>query len=383
LPPAGRCQTLSLGPPRCPALFEKSFGLATLAKFPTGRRTTTVASIIEDGRGFIAVGWGGRESRGRLWTSPDGQRWTAQPDGQFSGHLLRKIVRAGNDLYIFGRDRRGTRLWHSTDGRSWTQLAESPELVGGGINDVAVSGGTMIAAGFTEEPDYQGAIWRSTDGLDWQRLPSPTGLDELQAIAARGNTLVGFGSYPYWRGPLIVYSTDLGDSWQAAEMDAAIGEAGEPGGLVGLAVNADRFVAVGYIAVEAPYDPRPLALTSANGRSWTSVVLNSSGYELLENVIALRGGFLGLGTLHSYAIGECRPRACIFDDQVGRAHTSADGRNWVDAPSFYEDGREWLSGDTVGDVTHRVAAASGSGVLIAQEWNDSVRVWFAPNSLFR
>jgi hypothetical protein len=341
-------------------------GWIEITDFPTYRSYTDVASITAGGPGYVAVGSGGRTTRGRVWTSADGLLWTAQPDAQFAGYSLRKVVPFGNDLFVFGRNLRGTRVWRSSDGRNWTQLAESPEFVTVGINEVAVIGGTMIAVGFAEDPDHSGVVWRSTDGVTWARAAMPAGIEELRVVAGRGNTLVGIGTYPHLHGPLIVYSTNLADSWQAAETDLIFDYDSIGGGLVALAALDDRWLAVGYMEAEPAYIAQPVAFSSTDGTRWSSVSLETPGVQLFEQLVTMAGGFLAIGTEHGYWIGECRPVACIGDDQIGRAWMSADGREWRDLPMIYEDTLELTE---VGDelVTFRAVAAAA-------------RAWSSPNS---
>jgi hypothetical protein len=370
--PAG---TASPGPTAPPTAGPSPSAVPTVAPqtgwievtdFPTYRGSTEVQSITAGGPGFVAVGTGGRVMHGRVWTSRDGLRWTAQADDQFAGVFLRQVVRMGGDLYAFGRDSDGTRVWRSGNGRSWSLLEQSPEFAGAGVNDVAVSGGTMVAVGFTREPDLAGAVWRSTDGVDWQRVASPEGIEDgvLWAVAAQGSTIVGFPRWHIWRGPLIVYSNNLGDSWQAAEVDLELGE-DFGAGLVGLAVSGGRFVAVGYHERDRFV---PIALTSRDGSSWTSVTPPVS--DTLGQLVVLRDG-----TLVAFE--------AWYGARSAGALVSADGQTWRPIAPLYTDQRPPVppeGGDEF--VTQQAAAASGAGVVVAVEWGNSVRVWFGPLSLF-
>ncbi|HUG48541.1 MAG TPA: hypothetical protein VMP67_09025, partial [Candidatus Limnocylindria bacterium] len=55
-------------------------GWTEVSDFPTYRGTTEVEAITAGGPGFVAVGAGGQQLRGRVWTSADGLSWSAAPD---------------------------------------------------------------------------------------------------------------------------------------------------------------------------------------------------------------------------------------------------------------------------------------------------------------
>lgn len=347
-------------------------GWVEITDFPTYRGSTSVESIAAGGPGFVAVGSGGRQLRGRVWTSADGRSWMAQPDDMFGGYNLSLVRRVGETLYAFGRGPDGLRVWRSGNGRTWTSLEQSPELVRAAVNDVAVVDGTMVGVGYVDDPEgeFGSAVWRSTDGVDWQRVASPEGLEELWDVAARDSMIVGSGRWPHLSGPLIAYSTDVGDSWSAAETDVTFGLEGPGGGLVTVAGNAQRFVAVGYRDDASDY--APIALSSADGLSWTSVVLQTGdGFGFLEQVVSLPGRrFVALGTE-----GPGR--------QTGTARVTRDGVSWTEIDPLYK-GEAPPSPPEGGDevVTPRVVAASRAGVVVVQEWGTGVRVWFGPPDLF-
>jgi hypothetical protein len=291
-------------------------------------------------------------------------RWTAHSDDQFDGYFLRHVVRMGGDVYAFGRNEAGTRVWRSGDGRSWTLLDESAELRAVGLNDVVVTGGVLVAVGWIEDPEHGGGVWRSADGSAWERVMMPAGVEELWAVAASGGTLVGISGYPHLGGPMIVYSTDLGDSWQTASTDV---EFDDGGGLAAVAANDRRFVAVGYREIETGHEP--IAFTSTDGTGWPSVRLGDVADQLLEQVTGLPGGrFLALGRQGT---------------DVARARVSSDGLNWTDVASLYvgqAPPQPAEGGDDV--IHHRSLAANRAGVVVIQEWGNDVRVWFGPLEIF-
>ena len=70
--------------------------------------------------------------------------------------------------------------WFSEDGRSWEQATEvSPFGPDAAIRDIAANGGRFVAIGGTSPDD--GAVWVSTDGVNWER--SDVELDAALAVA--------------------------------------------------------------------------------------------------------------------------------------------------------------------------------------------------------
>jgi sugar lactone lactonase YvrE len=78
-------------------------------------------------------------------------------------------------------------VWASTDGNRWELLTErSPFGATAGIRDVAAYAGRFVAVGGFAETE-EGAVWVSTDGIDWQRAD----VDVETALAIDGGTLAG------------------------------------------------------------------------------------------------------------------------------------------------------------------------------------------------
>lgn len=101
------------------------------------------------------------------------------PEGMRSTTFL--DIEAGADGYVAGGvvsdgDPRNPRfsgsLWHSPDGSRWTVVDPvAADLGQGGIQDVLWTGDAWFAVGSRDEGRRaDGAVWRSVDGLDWQRI---------------------------------------------------------------------------------------------------------------------------------------------------------------------------------------------------------------------
>jgi hypothetical protein len=130
-------------------------------------------------------------------------------------------------------------------------------------------------------------------------------------------------------------------------------------------VEADgrRFVAVGCGDTS---DYPPITARSGNGTSWNS--RQPAGYNLLGQVVALPGGGF-----------------VAFEGDGNRTLMSTNGRDWTPVAPLNSSRPAPPIPPEPGDevVTYRQVAAGPAGVVVVQEWGDSVVVWFGPASLFR
>ena len=117
-PSASPSPTPTLTPPPSPT----PFGWVALTSFPSYGADTNVTGIAHGGDRFVAVGWSSRNgsTRGRVWTSLDGQAWKAQPDSSFAGLSLQAVTYNGSEFYAFASA--PTTVWHSADGSAWQKV---------------------------------------------------------------------------------------------------------------------------------------------------------------------------------------------------------------------------------------------------------------------
>jgi hypothetical protein len=126
------------------------------------------AVVITPG-GLVAVGVNGDDSGAAVWTSSDGATWQAVPD-QPAFHYyalpvrLQAVAPAGGNLVAAGwRSDPGngsSMAVTSPDGSHWSSLPWQPSFSGGEIDGLAVSAGTLVAAGRIGYPDNDtAAVW--------------------------------------------------------------------------------------------------------------------------------------------------------------------------------------------------------------------------------
>jgi hypothetical protein len=158
--------------------------------------------------GLVAVGQtGSTDTPGPaiIWTSKDGLTWTRVPDGPvFEGGRLRAVASIPTIGFVaVGEDLNGDTgiVWVSKDGRSWRRAPADPIFgragiqvrmyaVTSGLNGVVVAGTLDAGVQYGEA-----AIWTSSDGLAWKRVPDgPEFLDnEVNAAAAWNDKVVLVG----------------------------------------------------------------------------------------------------------------------------------------------------------------------------------------------
>lgn len=117
---------------------------------------------IAYGAGTIAIFSGS----GSVCTSTDGgDTWTLQ---QVAGSLSSSGVWTGSEFFVYD----GATLYRSADGASWTsQVVDPPDVRIGAL--ARSDAGTFVAHKDAWEGWYEDQeMYRSTDGLTWERLPA-------------------------------------------------------------------------------------------------------------------------------------------------------------------------------------------------------------------
>lgn len=302
-------------------------GWRVLDQSPIEGETTSVTSVMATRFGFVAVGTSAQpeaaqcptgRARARVWTSVDGDRWVSQASQSFSGVTsLTNLVQFGSSVYVFAESATACTasepprrtLWRSTDGVDWERLPEAPIFYLGNVPAMADAGGTLVALGIYQEPppaetpdawgDPVTRVWATTDGLHWRHVA--TLADTLVAsLAAHDGSLVALGYHSLKPGKTLLYSSDAGQTWlESTGMDDA------PGALI--VAGDGQFVAAGD----------GWAATSPDGRSWTY-----RGLEALAgayNLWALPNGFLvqtSLGENGTPGCGTNQPYPSAYESPV-------------------------------------------------------------------
>ena len=175
-----------------------------------------VTTAIQRRSGALLAPCQGPDLAPRILTSEDGEQWTiSTPSGLEPRRAIDVVVLNGltetpaGTLVLVGAEALGDLSsgdavsWTSTDGISWQRAAAGPALVDAEMEAVISTPAGIWAVGAdgfpgasTQLPTLRGgAIWRSSDGSTWQRLPSPQSFDRylISGILATSSGLVAWG----------------------------------------------------------------------------------------------------------------------------------------------------------------------------------------------
>jgi hypothetical protein len=186
------------------------------------------------------------------------------------------------------------RAWYSDDGLSWTMS----RLPGGRprVSDLAVrpDGSMAIAVGYTtdERNDWAGAVWVTTDGVEWQAVMPPS-KREVDWVAASDEVVAVSAGYQLWT------TTDL-EEWTRVKGSSPVGITYGPGGFLAAEGGGQDLIS-------------PTALWhSEDGVEWAKVKLPK----------ALRKASVGVS---AYPLDE---EWLLVPDKRGLMYRSPDGKRW-------------------------------------------------------
>jgi hypothetical protein len=136
--------------------------------------------------------------------------WTRIESEAFSGDgqaYIADVIEGGPGLVAVGSIFPGddvpyqAAIWHSTDGTSWSRVPHDGDLFGEALINAVVDGGPgLVAVGSAEQgDDSSAAVWVSEDGLSWSRVPHDEEvfggpyLQNMSDVAVGGPGLVAVG----------------------------------------------------------------------------------------------------------------------------------------------------------------------------------------------
>jgi tRNA A-37 threonylcarbamoyl transferase component Bud32 len=161
--------------------------------------------------GFLTTDAGDRDAA--IWVESGGG-WSMVDQDSLRGpgnQQINAVLQAGPGLVAVGTDDAGgdvdAAVWTSTDGQTWNRVPHVEATFGGRgtqwMSALSVFGSAIIAAGYSETAagDSNGAIWLSTDGTTWTRqgpiASSPLGgqgRQRINGLVVMGQKLVAVGS---------------------------------------------------------------------------------------------------------------------------------------------------------------------------------------------
>jgi hypothetical protein len=201
------------GTPRHPTIWTSSDG-AVWERLPDSRAFVsprerweeTVLDLVGNEHGFVAVGVeefdDASSADAAAWLSPDGRTWTRAQVEDGTGRTMDQVIATSDGFVAVGESEysfhagmgAGTAIWTSTDGAAWIRLpdAQAPPR-GTRLGDVVAAGDSFLATAEFEHapgrenqprPDVTDGIWRSADAIHWQSVAgSPLGIGKVVAVA--------------------------------------------------------------------------------------------------------------------------------------------------------------------------------------------------------
>jgi len=170
----------------------------------TGETSQMFAVTVTPDR-FISAGAEG--SKPAIWTSPNGQTWTAMPFALPAGATkaaLREIADNGQQVVAAGNadTSAGTVAFAEVSGNggaTWHEVSLSAPGPRTAVDALAASNAGFVATGQSGQSSTSSAImWTSTNGMSWApaaAVPAPSGdtTRVISGLAMTGSTVTGVG----------------------------------------------------------------------------------------------------------------------------------------------------------------------------------------------
>lgn len=302
-----------------------------------GEGSQMMVSVTAAGPGLVAVGGGGLHDWGHaaVWTSTDGTKWSRIPHDEalFGGtgaQTMTSVVAGGPGLVAVGWNREApwdadAAVWTSSDGITWSRVPHDEGVFGGesyqAMSAVSVGGPGLVAVGEDRSRDVDDgdpAVWTSVDGIGWSRVPHDEevfGEGQFTGVTSSDSGLiVVVGNVGSNDGDdAAVWTSPDGITWFRVPHDEEVfGGAG----MKDVTVGGPGFVAVGWSEAGA------VVWTSTDGMTWIRVAHDESVFGEatgMQTVIAGGPGVVAVG--HDQSDGN---RAAVW--------TSRDGINWSRVP---------------------------------------------------
>jgi hypothetical protein len=324
-----------------------------------------VAQIVWMGDRWLAVGsvspsdYMGRPA---TWTSVDGLVWergetvgpAPRPDPEPRSFAMRHVVVLPDSVIALGWMFRGCcdvgepALWRSTDGVSWEFVETAGTAYGelrSAVVDAAVgpTGEIVVVSGTDVASDHQ--VLTSHDGIEWVEQPWEMERMGFIGLASSDELVMAIGYLGSEAAPLAVTSAD-GRSWSTVEFP-------ERGDISDVAWDAGsgRFVVVGRA-----FDGRPMAWSTQDGTTWETTPLAPNGFAWA--VSAADGLVVATGYVGEYPGGSLT------------AWTSSDGVTWS-AQALHPG----VSGGYVVATSDRTAVLYVDGLVVDDEERPITDVW--------
>ena len=269
-------------------------------------------------------------SNAAVWYSEEGMNWIRIPDigtifGDEFSQSMANVTAYKDGFVAVGVEKTGAEIrgavWLSPNGIAWQRVSHTEEAFGGqdlfvSLNEVAVVGETLIAAGSIQLPnenDMDTAVWLSHDaGKTWTRMtdsrsalgdPGATRYQLVSGIAQANNhilligteqNLAGTSPEPYING--VIWQSANGTDWERIYDHKPDYHLQTMSDIIATDLG---FVIVGYDTVGE--QTQAAAWISTDGQNWTQVphfesVFGGNGFQKMTSISVGGYGLIAVGT---------------------------------------------------------------------------------------
>lgn len=210
--------------------------LAPADAFPglvEGEDNVGIHAVLDVGEQLVAVGRGldVGDVDARIWTSPDGRRWSSMADAKVLGgagdQAANDVCAVDGGQVAVGGQRLGGQssvvAWHAIDGGPWARAGghATPADRSESMEACATTSAGVVAVGSRRFSDgtVEAGLWSTTDGRAWSPVESAAfqgGDSWMRAVAADGDLVVAAGTDERVESgePALWVSRNAGRSWR-------------------------------------------------------------------------------------------------------------------------------------------------------------------------
>jgi hypothetical protein len=167
----------------------------------TGAIPPVLSSVALGGPGFVAGGYLETQPgvfRAEFASGSLSGSWTTAPDRpEYEDSKVNAIAAVDSRLVAVGFEPHaaGAAVWTSSDGLSWDRVPDDAVFAAAGMTAVVAGGPGFVAVGWAGQPGDRAAVWTSVDGRKWTRVADAPDLAgaQMQSIVRLGTGFVAVG----------------------------------------------------------------------------------------------------------------------------------------------------------------------------------------------
>lgn len=226
---------------------------------------------------------------------------------------------------------------------TWAEVPLNSDVFGyEPVYDAEWVDGILYAVGSSNEEEgefasFRGTVWRSPDGITWERTATVSDPGSVMyAIAGFDTTLVAVGEIMLDGSYGAIWTSHDGDTWMRVPHDDDIfGGSNGQSQILEVTAGGPGFIAVGFLCDDCDnrFAGQPTVWVSENGENWTRLPFLENSAGVINDIASQDGTLVAVGSVSS----ESGVTAAIW--------TSDDGYTW-ERVVFGGAGDQWINGVT-------------------------------------